>query len=279
MKVKIVLSIITIMVGVAGFGFFQAYQADAMQDISAPKLNAADQEEILGATLQIEISVPLDASGRRIVKAEGLGSLTWDGEKTLLVTHNHWGEVIQEKSIVAFYNAEGQLLETISGPKFISLICYLDAGTLILRSPIRLKEQTQLRISGDPLQVQVGDVVLVAQREGPEGKEVALVEAEVESVTAIRGIPVYKLKDSEGHPVQVGDSGGGIWRDGKLVGNLWYTSMARSTRLALFSWLKSDEANLEAIDESYAALFPADQFETDQGSFERINRWEMNTTP
>jgi len=45
----------------------------------------------LGATLQIEITVPVDASGKRLVKADGLGSLVWDGENTLLVTHNHWG--------------------------------------------------------------------------------------------------------------------------------------------------------------------------------------------
>jgi len=48
-------------------------------------------------------------------------------------------------------------------------------------------EQAQPAITGDPLQVQVGDIVLAAQREGSERKEATLIEAEVESVTAIRG--------------------------------------------------------------------------------------------
>ena len=259
MKVKVVLSAITIMVGVAGFGFFQSYQAHAMRDVFDSNLNEAHQAGFLGAILQIEITVPVDASGKRLVKADGLGSLVWDGENTLLVTHNHWGEVLQEKSMVAFYDTQGQLVKSMSGSEFFSLAYYQDAGSLILRSPLEGVEQAQPAITGDPLQVQVGDIVLVAQREGSERKEATLIEAEVESVTAIRGVPVIRLKGSDGHPVQGGDSGGGIWRDGKLVGNLWYTAIAKSTGSTHFSWLKSVEADVEATDESYAAIFPAEQ--------------------
>jgi hypothetical protein len=140
-------------------------------------------------------------------------------------------------------------------------------------------EQAQPVTAGDPLQLQAGDIVLVAQREGLERKEVALVEAEVESVTAIRGVPVIRLLGLGGQPVHVGDSGGGVWRDGKLVGNLWYTSMARSKRLALFSWLKSDEANLKVTDESYAALYPAGQFTALQESLESDHQRGMSAVP
>jgi len=279
MKVKVVWSVSTTMVGVASLGFFHSYQAHATQNSSKSNLDRDDHAEILNATLQIEISVPVDDSGKRIVKADGLGSLVWDGENTLLVTHNHWGEVLQEKSVVAFYDAQGKLMKSMSGSEFISLMCYLDAGSLILRSPLEGMEQRQVVIESNPLQMQAGDVVLVAQRQGLDGKEAALVEAEVESVTTIRGVPVIRLKGSEGHPVQVGDSGGGIWRDGKLVGNLWYTAIAKSTGSTHFSWLKSDEANVQETDESYAAIFPADQLVTAQGSSEHINRGEMSTVP
>jgi hypothetical protein len=279
MKVKVVLSVITIMVGMAGLGFFQSYQAHAMPDNSEPNLNEADQVKILSATLQIEITVPLDSSGKRLVKAEGLGSLAWDGEKTLLVTHNHWGEALQEKSTVTFYDGQGNLVKSISGAEFISLMCYLDAGSLILSSPLEGVEQAQPVTAEDPLQVQARDIVLVAQREGLERKEVTLIEAEVESVTTIRGVPVYRLKGLDERLVQAGDSGGGVWHEGMLVGNLWYTSMARSKRLALFSWLKSDEANLKVTDESYAALYPAEQFTAIQESPASDNMREMSSVP
>ena len=144
MKVKVILSIITIMVGATVFGFFQAYQAHAEQD-----LDRSDQAEILDATLQIEITVPVDASGKRLLKAEGLGSLVWDGKQALLVTHNHWGEVLQEKSQVVLYDAQGRMVKTMSGSEFISLMLYLDAGSLILRSPLGGVEQTRTAIAGD----------------------------------------------------------------------------------------------------------------------------------
>jgi len=279
MKHKVVLSVITIMVGAIGFGFFQSYQAHAMHDSTGLNLNDGGQAKILGATLQIEISVPVDASGKKLVKVDGLGSLVWDGEETLLVTHNHWGEVLQEKSVVTFYDAQGRMVKTLSGSKFISLVHYLDSGTLILRSPVKLKEQAQPVIVADPLQVQVGDVVQVAQREGPERKEAGLVEAEVESITSIRGLPVIRLRGLEGRPVQGGDSGGGIWYEGSLVGNMWYTAIAKSTGLTIFTMLKPGKASVEATDESYAAIFPTGQLEAVQEPLERIRRGEMSTVP
>jgi hypothetical protein len=279
MKVKVVLSAITMIVGIAGFSFFQSSQAHAMRDIPEPNHSGSEQAKILGATLQIEISVPVDANGEWIAKAKGLGSLVWDGEKNLLVTHNHWGEVLQEKSVVVFYDAKGRMVKTMSGFEFIRLRCYLDAGSLILRSPLEGMEQAQNVIAGDPLQVQAGDIVLVAQREDPERKEATLVEAEVESVTTIQGVPVFRLKGLGGRPVQTGDSGGGVWRDGKLVGNLWNTIMAESTRFTLFSLVKPDEANLEATDGSSAAIVPARQLKALQESSASNDEKEMSAVP
>jgi hypothetical protein len=267
------------MVGIAGFGFFQSYQAHDKQYISEPNLNWGDQAKILSATLQIEISVPADTSGEWLVIADGLGSLVWDGEKTLLITHNHWGEILQEKSVVAFYDAQGRMVKTMFGSEFISRIYYQDAGSLILRSPLEGVEQAQALIAGDHLQVQAGDVVLVAQREGQERKEATLVEAEVESVTTIQGVPVFRLKGLEGRPVQRGDSGGGVWHEGSLVGNLWYTVMTDSTHFTLFSLIKPDDANLEATEGSTAAIVPARQLAAIQASLASDDKREMSAIP
>ena len=165
MKIKGVLGII-ITVGVTGLGFFQSFQAHSMKDSYEAKPNQTDQAKILNATLQIEISISTDASGSRSVKGKSLGSLVWDGEKTLLVTHNHWGEILQEQAAVKFYDAHGRLVKTMSGSEFISLMCYLDGGTLILNSPVEWNGQGQPVVENDLLQLKAGDVVLVAQHEG-----------------------------------------------------------------------------------------------------------------
>lgn len=95
--------------------------------------------------------------------------------------------------------------------------------------------------------------------------EVTLMLAEVESSTVIRGLPVYQIRSLEGRAVHRGDSGGGIWHDGKLVGNLWYTTMAEPESFSLFSSNGSDQAELEVTDKSYAARYPVDQLIAVQG--------------
>lgn len=259
MSVRSVFGFVAILAGVAGISFFQIFQVHGMQVLSKPDLNMDDQAEILGATMQIKVSVLVDASGLRLVQAEGLASLISDGKETLLVTHNHWGNILQEKAVVELYDVQGQLVKKMSGSDFISLMVYLDAGTLILRSPVEWQGQAQPVREGDPHQLQAGEVVVVAQRVGPERKEVGLIEAEVESVTTIRGLSVYHLKALDGQLVQPGDSGGGVWHQGKLLGNLWYTAMDKPTPSIPYSWGEPDKITLKATDESYAARYPADQ--------------------
>ena len=174
MKVKTVLGILAIIIGVAVFSFFQFFQANAMHDPTVINLNAVDRAAILSATLQIEISIQADEHGQKYIKAEGLGSLVWDGERTLLVTHNHWGETLQENATVKLYDAYGHPVKTMSGSEFISLMVYLDAGTLILHSPVDLMVQAQPVLANEPVQLKPGDVVIVAQHVATGEKEVAL---------------------------------------------------------------------------------------------------------
>jgi hypothetical protein len=279
MKIKGVLGIIIITVGVSGLGFFQSFQAHSMKDSYEVKPNQTDQVKILNATLQIEISISIDAKGSGTVKGKGLASLVWDGERTLLVTHNHWGEILQERADVKFYDARGQLVKTMSGSEFISLMCYLDGGTLILSSPAEWIGEAQPVVENDPLQVKAGDFVMVAQHDGSKQMEVTLVKAQVEAVTTYRGVPVYKLKDLEGKPAQKGDSGGGIWYKGKFVGNLWYRMKVEPTLLSLFSSDRPDQARLETGIESYAAGYPSNQLKAFLEQLGNVERGEIHALP
>jgi hypothetical protein len=49
----------------------------------------------------------------------------------------------------------------------------------------------------------------------------------VESTETEYGLPSLMLRRVNGKAIEPGDSGGGIWLDGRLVGNMWYRVNAR----------------------------------------------------
>ncbi len=277
MKGIVVLGVIAVLLGMFGAGFFQSVQAYAMPD--EPEHKPGNLTDILNATLQIEISLPLDDSGLKVLQAQGLGSLVKEGEETLLVTHNHWGEALQERSVVTFYDTRGQRVTTISGSEFLSQIRYLDSGTLVLNSPLEQAGQPQAFMEGDHRQVQPGDVVMVAQRVGTMSNKVTLIKAKVESVVDIRGVPVIQLKGPEGRPIQAGDSGGGVWHHGILVGNLWFTAVAQIVSSTQSALEKPDQIKFEPTGESYAAMYPTQQPAAYLEPSVRMNRGEQSEIP
>jgi hypothetical protein len=262
MKVKFLLGVVVLLTGLAGYVFFHASQGQSMQNLADQinnKTGSVESPEILGTTLQIEVTLPYDASGDRFVVAKGLGSLIRNGGVMFLVTHNHWGDILRGGSAVTFYDVDGDLLKTMSGSEFKTLIRYRDAGSLILQVQQEWVEQSVPGIVGDPRDVAAGDSVLVTQRDGPNRKEVILVEAEVVSVMIYEGLPVYRLNLPEGPPFQGGDSGGGVWHNGKLVGITYATVLVEPFLFKLIPSLKSGEAGLETTSFGYAARYPADR--------------------
>jgi len=110
----------------------------------------------------------------------------------------------------------------------------------------------------------VGESVIVV-RQGRNGSTaVELITASVESLEERWGQQVYKLQNENGVEIISGDSGGGIWLGGRLVGNMWKS-------MSTYGW-NWDTLELEQqwTDTSYAAGLPdfADEIplvlETDQ---------------
>lgn len=258
MKVKIVLGVVALLSGLSGYVFSQAQSMQSPFSQIVNKNELADSPEILNATLQIEATLPDDADGDRFVIARGLGSLIRNDGAMYLVTHNHWGNILRKGCVVAIYDVHGKLLKTMSASEFKGLISYQDAGSLILRVPLNWMVQAIPLSAGDPLEVEAGDIVLVAQWHGSKRKEVILVEAEVVSVIFYEGMPVYRLNLPEGHAFQGGDSGGGVWHKGKLVGITYATILVEPFLFKLIPY-RPDVAGLEKTPFGYAARYPADQ--------------------
>ncbi len=97
----------------------------------------AEIAKIRSATLLIRMQAPKEQNiiGADLIIGLGMGSIIRLNNEILLVTHNHWGELLQDVSLVEFRNADNQIILPILGYEFKSWIVYQDAGTLALRTP------------------------------------------------------------------------------------------------------------------------------------------------
>jgi len=140
---------------------------------------------------------------------------------------------------------------------FAKQIIFQDAGTLVLRPPQELIN-VLVPVSMDAIpQIAAGETVDVVYRESPAREKAAIQQAVVEEIITYKGLPVYRLRGLDGQPIQPGDSGGGVWYKGALVGNNWATLMESSGSVAEASG-NSEAKNIVFTDLSYAAILPLD---------------------
>jgi hypothetical protein len=187
------------------------------------------EEAILNTTLQIKLFAPLpsteiEAEGSEIVSksyvmAKGLGTLVrWQGEQ-VIVTHNHWGDMLKDAEYVTIHDAANKLLVKLALNEFTSLICYSDPGTLILVAPSGLP--VAAADLGNDMIVESGDILNVVRQDPHNSDQVEVVQARMIRMKDYKGQPVIKLAILDEVEIIPGDSGGGNWYEGKLVGNTW----------------------------------------------------------
>jgi hypothetical protein len=181
------------------------------------------QERIVGTTsegAQRVSQIPVSTF------AEGIGTLIRVEGQVVLVTHNHWPQVIgaSKPDRVRFHDAKGMLLLEIDGATFQRKILYRDGGTMVLEAAEELVSQLDATESvRSNATVATGDsVYVVRQRPGSE-MEVDLLAARVTSIDEYGHHSLMTLQSANGESIEPGDSGGGIWVDGTLVGNMWMT--------------------------------------------------------
>lgn len=117
-----------------------------------------------------------------------------------------------------------------------------DSGNAILVAPPVLLPGNTQRLTGvtlvpsygkfgNPSSVVGESTVSIPHRLGSGILEV--LTAEVTSTTSNRlGVPVFEVSlTSEGRLISRGDSGGGLWFDGEVVGNTWFRLVLNGTVL------------------------------------------------
>ena len=197
----------------------------------------------------------------------GLGTLVSKNGEIFLFTNDHWG-CLDNLGMVWFRNAPGDMLLALDGEIFKSLIRYRDGGTLILGGPeggdqsdflsaLILISKANYGQTIVPAQlgaaiedVREGETLLVARRGRNDPASVELIKASVVSIEKRWGQPVFKLQSANGETILPGDSGGGIWLGGQLIGNMWKSKYT-------YGWNRSS-LRLEQMwtDTSFASGLP-----------------------
>jgi hypothetical protein len=218
----------------------------------SPSQKIEDLDTIRHATVLITVQSPNpdQSTEGSTFMAYGIGSLIQYQGEILLVTHNHW-RTLQDATIVKFYDADNNLLKVIIQQRFVESIVYADVGTLILRPPQEVIDHLIPVSVGVIPQVEVGETVEIVYRENPAREIAAIKLAVVEAVDTYQDEPVYKLRSLDGQTIQPGDSGGGVWHNGCLVGNSW-TVTAKET----LTPGEADPDNIVYTDTSYGAVLP-----------------------
>jgi hypothetical protein len=226
--------------------------------------SGGNQEQLLGASVQISMSVSRPTGKPNsneviVTSAFGLGSLIRRQGEAVIITHNHWGELLQDRSQVEIRDAGNGLLLSLTGLEFKALVRSQDEGTLIISAPASLVAPSSkkgagagVQEAGNAQEVKPGDVVQVAYRKSGGFNQIELLEAEVTSIGTYKGFSTFNLRSTSGQPVKPGDSGGGIWYNGRLVGNLWGTLM-KGNVVAVGD---GQPTNQKFTDLSFGAILP-----------------------
>ena len=187
------------------------------------------EEHILNTTLQIKLFAPLpdvetgagqsDSESKSYVMAKGLGTLVrWQGERVIM-THNHWGAMLKDAEYVTIHDADNKLLVKLALNEFTSLIRYSGPGTLILAAPSGLPAAAA--DLGNDMTMVSGDILNVVRQDPHNSDQVEVVQARMIRMKDYKGQSVIKLAILDEVEIIPGDSGGGNWHEGKLVGNTW----------------------------------------------------------
>lgn len=189
--------------------------------LSWSSTGAALDEQILASTIQIELQGKgrIEAGKKEFYTSRGLATLVQYGDHQFLMTHNHWSISTEELKSVVLRNAAGELLMELDGSTFLSLVRYHDAGTMLLAAPPQLPGVIPAPL-GDGAVLTAGDDLMLATHDADQGNIVNISTAEVKLVETT-GFPRQLRLQGQKTAVARGDSGGGVWYEGKLVGNLW----------------------------------------------------------
>ncbi len=163
----------------------------------------------LEATVSITMDVPKVENPTEARMRKGLGTMVRHEGEILVITHDHWGELLEIMAFGRLWSPDGEMLLEADGAAFREMIIHRDGGTMVLKVPEgAISEERPIHdsqtILGDRGDVQIGDRVLVAVRHPDDFHQVEIQEAVVESVEDQFGLPCLTLRRMNGKVIEPG---------------------------------------------------------------------------
>ncbi len=225
----------------AAFVFGPGILADPVQAYDN-HIDEATKQHILDATVKITLFAPLlDEAGNQkifeengkmrgqITVSEGLGTLVRAGGETLIITHDHWSTLTVKLDKVQFHNASNELLLELDWSTLFSLYRYRDGGTLVFVAPDQLSAQmSAVDLAEENVTLQKDEALQVVYWQPESTEPVSVEPVVVEATEQYKDLPTIKMKSVNGKVVTHGNSGGGVFLNGQLVGNMWETIVRRT---------------------------------------------------
>jgi hypothetical protein len=188
------------------------------------------RQRILDATVRItvyaeEASTSLSATQteNEYALGDGLGTLVQDGPNTYIVTHDHWSRLVDNLYKVQFRNAGGDLLLELDRPLFYSLIRYRDGGLMVLVAPEEIASQMTAVPVNKGAELSVDQPLLMAFWQPEADQQISVEPVTVEIIETYEGQTAIRMRSLNSRIVVQGNSGGGVFSSGQLVGTMWET--------------------------------------------------------
>ena len=254
---KVLLVMLLLAVGGAWLGTQAAAPAIAAVQ---PGLSPEEVDYILQRTVQIRVERSYEPT--TLLIEIGLGSIVRIGGDLVIVTHNHWGPLLDPAATVKIQTSDQRELDVMAGWQVWAAVRNQDEGSLIFSAPagvgtylqgaqLDIPEALQPALPLAPGTV-AGVVHHPVRGEMTVGVQAQIVIEQTGSMSA----PVYVLRSLNGQAILPGDSGGGVWVDGSLVGNLWATVMVPVNAQPRDLHPTIREGDWQYTDESIAAILP-----------------------
>ncbi len=154
---------------------------------------------------------------------------------------------------------------------FLRLIRYRDEGTIILNAPAGLPFKQLAFLNQDELNPGTVVTVVRHQKDGNGRIIIATMPATVTAVEEREKRPIYVLRSLDGQAIVQGDSGGGVWWNGRLVGNTWATELNGGWQLGNLS-ISTDVTTTDiSITAQFPQLSPQGETVTDLLDLSQVN--------
>lgn len=190
-------------------------------------LNASIRIVMYGPARIVEITNDNGATEQATSRKQynGIGTVVNVNGEHRIVTHDHWPTMSDARFTIQMLDAWGTVLTEMSGPEFAQLLRYRDGGTVVLLTPQTVSDAVEPFQWHNETDASVGDIVYVARQHPTLDNIIDVVVAQVEVDRTHNGRQTVDLRTLNGDVIIPGDSGGGVWLDGQLVGNMWSTKI------------------------------------------------------